>query len=162
MTRGAAVDFEKKLMDLGIQVPAVPPRVGLYVPAVRTGNLVFCSGQGPIADGVLKYVGRIGDTLVLQDGVNAARICALNCLAEIRSVLGSLNAIKRFVQVRGFVNSAPDFLDQPKVVNGASQLLLDVFGPAGEHVRTAVGTSVLPSNIAVEIEMVVEALDAGE
>jgi enamine deaminase RidA (YjgF/YER057c/UK114 family) len=73
-----------------------------------------------------------------------------------------LNAIKRFVQVRGFVNSAPDFLDQPKVVNGASQLLLDVFGPAGEHVRTAVGTSVLPSNIAVEIEMVVEALDAGE
>jgi enamine deaminase RidA (YjgF/YER057c/UK114 family) len=151
------MDFEKAVVDLGLRIPEVPPRVGLYVPAVRTGNLVFCSGQGPFMEGALRYVGRVGETLSLEDGVKAARICALNCLAEIRSALGSLNGIRRIVQVRGFVNSAPDFLDQPKVVNGASQLLLDIFGAAGEHVRTAVGASVLPSNIAVEIEMVVEA-----
>jgi enamine deaminase RidA (YjgF/YER057c/UK114 family) len=151
------MDYEKALSDLGLVIPTLPPRYGLYVPAVRSGNLVFCSGQGPFADGGLKYVGRVGDTLSLEDGAAAARICALNCLAEIRSVLGSLNEIRRVVQVRGFVNSAPGFLDQPKVVNGASQLLLDVFGQAGEHARTAVGTSILPSNIAVEIEMVIEA-----
>jgi enamine deaminase RidA (YjgF/YER057c/UK114 family) len=151
------MDFERKAIDLGYAIPAVPPRVGLYVPAVRTGNLVFCSGQGPSVEGALKYVGRIGEELSIDDGAGAARICALNCLAEIRSVLGSLNDIRRIVQVRGFVNSAPHFLDQPKVVNGASQLLLDIFGAAGEHARTAVGTSVLPGNIAVEIEMVVEA-----
>ena len=156
------MDFEKAVVDLGLAIPAVPPRVGLYIPAVRTGNLVFCSGQGPFAGGALKYVGRIGETLSLEDGVKAARICTLNCLSEIRSVLGSLNGIRRIVQVRGFVNSAPDFLDQPKVVNGASQLLLDIFGAAGEHVRTAVGASVLPGNIAVEIEMVVEAIPASE
>ena len=150
-------DYEQALRDLGLAIPELPPRYGLYVPAVRTGNLVFCSGQGPFADGTLKYVGKVGGPLSLEEGVAAARICALNCLAEIRSVLGSLNGIRRIVKVLGFVNSAPGFLDQPKVVNGASQLLLDIFGPAGEHARTAVGTSILPSDIAVEIEMVVEA-----
>jgi enamine deaminase RidA (YjgF/YER057c/UK114 family) len=149
-------DFEKRLRDLGYDIPKVPPPMGLYVPAVRTGSLVFCSGQGPSVDGVLKYVGRIGDTLTQEDGYQAARIAALNCLAEIRSVIGSLNNIRRIVSLRGFVNSAPDFFDQPKVVNGASQLLLDVFGDAGRHARAALGTSILPSNIAVELEMVVE------
>ena len=149
-------DFEKKLHDLGLTIPKVPAAMGLYVPAVRTGSLVFCSGQGPSVDGVLKYVGRIGDTLTMEDGYKAAHIAALNCLAEIRSVIGSLNKIRRIVSLRGFVNSAPDFFDQPKVVNGASQLLLDVFGDAGKHARAALGTSSLPSNIAVELEMVVE------
>jgi enamine deaminase RidA (YjgF/YER057c/UK114 family) len=149
-------DYEKKLHDLGHAVPQVPAAMGLYVPAVRTGSLVFCSGQGPSVEGVLKFVGRVGDTLTLEDGVQAARICALNCLAEIRSVIGSLNNIRRIVHLRGFVNSAPSFFDQPKVVNGASQLMLDVFGEAGRHARAALGASNLPSNIAVELEMVVE------
>ncbi len=149
-------DFEKRLKDLGLTVPQPPAPMGLYVPAVRTGSLVFCSGQGPSVEGVLKYVGKVGDTLTLEDGIQAARICALNCLAEVRSVIGSLNSIRRIVHLRGFVNSAPDFFDQPKVVNGASQLMLDVFGEAGRHARAALGTAILPSNIAVELEMVVE------
>jgi len=151
------MDYEKKLADLGLSLPKLPPRAGLYLPAVKTGRLVFCSGQGPFADGAMKFVGRVGAELNVEDGAAAARICALNCLAEISSVLGSLNGIRRVVQVRGFVNSAPDFHDQPKVLNGASQLLLDLFGAAGEHARTAIGTSNLPGNIAVEIDMVVEA-----
>ena len=149
-------DYEKRLKDLGLTVPQLPPPMGLYVPAVRTGSLVFCSGQGPSVEGVLKYVGKVGDTLTLEDGVQAARICALNCLAEVRSVTGSLNSIRRIVHLRGFVNSAPDFFDQPKVVNGASQLMLDIFGEAGRHARAALGSANLPSNIAVELEMVVE------
>jgi len=149
-------DYEKRLRDLGLIVPQLPPPMGLYVPAVRTGSLVFCSGQGPSVEGVLKYVGKVGDTLTLEDGYQAARICALNCLAEVRSVIGSLNAVRRIVHLRGFVNSAPSFFDQPKVVNGASQLMIDVFGEAGRHARAALGTSNLPSNIAVELEMVVE------
>ena len=149
-------DFEKRLKDLGLTIPQPPAPMGLYVPAVRTGSLVFCSGQGPSVEGVLKYVGKVGGTLTLEDGIQAARICALNCLAEVRSVIGSLNSIRRIVHLRGFVNSAPDFFDQPKVVNGASQLMLDVFGETGSHARAALGTANLPSNIAVELEMVVE------
>ena len=149
-------DYEKRVRDLGFAIPQVPAAMGLYVPAVRTGSLVFCSGQGPSVEGVLKYVGKVGDTLTQEDGYQAARICALNCLAEVRSVIGSLNKIRRIVSLRGFVNSAPDFFDQPKVVNGASQLMLDVFGEAGRHARAALGTSNLPFNIAVELEMVVE------
>ena len=156
MSNTSKPDFEKKLKDFGFTVPQPPAPMGLYVPAVRTGSLVFCSGQGPSVDGVLKFVGKIGDTLTLEDGQQAARICALNCLAEVRSVIGSLNRIRRIVHLRGFVNSAPGFFDQPKVVNGASQLMLDVFGEAGRHARAALGTSNLPSNIAVELEMVVE------
>jgi enamine deaminase RidA (YjgF/YER057c/UK114 family) len=151
------MDFEKALRDLGLSLPPLPPRAGLYVPAVRTGNLVFCSGQGPFADGAVKFVGKVGAGLSVEEGAAAARICALNCLAEISSVLGSLNSVHRIVEVRGFVNSAPDFQDQPRVVNGASRLLLDIFGSAGEHARTAIGTPNLPGNIAVEIDMVVQA-----
>jgi enamine deaminase RidA (YjgF/YER057c/UK114 family) len=147
---------EEKLREMGLEVPPIPPAAGRYVPAVRTGNLVFCSGQGPYADGSMKFIGRVGDTLSVEDGRSAARLCALNCLAEIRSVIGSLDRIRRIVSVRGFVNSASSFYDQPKVLDGASQLLVDIFGDQGRHVRCALGTSVLPSNIAVEVEMVAE------
>ena len=151
------IDYEKRLTELGFSLPDLPPRAGLYVPAVRTGNLVFCSSQGPLADGAIKFVGKVGAGLSVEDGMAAARICALNCLAAITTVLGSLNGVQRIVQVRGYVNSAPDFHDQPKVINGASQLLLDIFGAAGEHARAAIGTSNLPLDITVELDMVVEA-----
>jgi enamine deaminase RidA (YjgF/YER057c/UK114 family) len=151
--------FEKRLQEMGLAIPQIPPAAGRYVPAVRTGNLVFCSGQGPYAEGSMKFIGRVGDTLSLEDGRSAARLCALNCLAEIRSVTGSLDAIRQIVSVRGFVNSASTFFDQPKVLDGTSQLLIDIFGDRGRHARCALGTSVLPSNIAVEVEMVVEVED---
>jgi enamine deaminase RidA (YjgF/YER057c/UK114 family) len=150
---------EERLREMGITVPTLPPAQGRYVPAVRTGNLVFCSGQGPYTEGIMKFTGRVGDTLTVENGRDAARICALNCLAEIRSVIGSLDKIRRVVSVRGFVNSADSFFEQPKVMDGASQLLVDVFGNAGRHARCALGTSVLPQNIAVEVEMVVEVVD---
>jgi enamine deaminase RidA (YjgF/YER057c/UK114 family) len=149
-------DYESRFKELGLFLPELPPAAGAYVPAVRSGNLIFCSGQGPYKDGKFPYIGRIGETLSLEDGYQAARIAALNCLAEICSLIGSINNIVHIVQVRGFVNSAATFTDQPKVVNGASELLIDIFGDAGKHARCALGTSVLPMNIPVEIEMVAE------
>ena len=148
--------FEARLKELGLSLPEIPPAAGAYVPAVQSGNLIFCSGQGPYKNGAFAYIGKVGDNLSLEDGYQAARIAVLNCLAEICSLIGSLNKIKRVVQIRGFVNSAPEFHDQPKVVNGASELVLDIFGNAGKHARSALGTSNLPMNIPVEIEMVVE------
>jgi len=149
-------DYEVRLKELGLSIPSLPPAAGNYVPAVKVGNLVFCSGQGPYKDGGFAYIGKVGDNLSLEDGYKAARIAALNCLAEICTVIGSINRIARVVQVRGFVNSAPGFTDQPKVVNGASDLLVEILGEAGRHARAALGTSSLPMNIPVEIEMVVE------
>lgn len=151
-------DYEIRLKELGLSIPSLPPAAGNYVPAVRVGNLVFCSGQGPYKDGGFAYTGKVGDTLSLEDGYKAARIAALNCLAEICSVIGSINKIVRVIHVRGFVNSTPTFTDQPKVVNGASDLLVEIFGDAGRHARAALGTSSLPMNIPVEIEMVVEVM----
>ena len=141
---------------IGLSLPEIPPAAGAYVPAVKSGNLVLCSGQGPSKDGSFAYLGKVGNDLSLEEGYQAARIAALNCLAAICSVIGSLNNIKRVVQVKGYVNSAPDFYDQPKVVNGASELLLEIFGEVGKHARCALGTSNLPMNIPVEVEMVVE------
>ena len=149
-------DYEARLKELGLSLPEIPPAAGAYVPAVKSGNLVFCSGQGPYKDGSFAYIGKVGDDLSLEEGYQAARIAALNCLAEICSLIGSLNKIKKVVQVKGYVNSAPDFHDQPKVVNGASELLLEIFGDAGRHARCALGTSNLPMNIPVEVEMIVE------
>ncbi|MCK4682466.1 RidA family protein [Candidatus Bipolaricaulota bacterium] len=149
-------DYEARLNELGLSIPEIVPAAGAYVPAVQSGNLVFCSGQGPYKDGSFAYVGQVGSDVSLDNAYQAARIAALNCLAEIRTVIGSLNRISRVVQIRAFVNSAPDFHDQPKVANGASELILDLFGNAGKHARCALGTSNLPSNIPVEVEMVVE------
>jgi enamine deaminase RidA (YjgF/YER057c/UK114 family) len=147
---------ETRLKELGLSIPEIPPAAGAYVPAVRVGKLVFCSGQGPYKDGKFPYLGVVGSDLSLEEGYQAARIAALNCLAEICSIVGSIDNIVRVVQVRGFIASAPDFFDQPKVLNGASELLLDLFGESGRHARSALGTSVLPKNIPVEVEMVVE------
>jgi len=127
-----------------------------YVRAVRSGNLLFVSGHGPMKDGVPQYVGKVGRDLGLDQGYAAARLTALNLLATIRAELGSLDRVARVVKVVGFVNSASGFSDQPKVINGASELFQEVFGEAGRHARSAVGVTELPMNIAVEVEAIVE------
>ena len=146
---------EEKLAELGLELPAVAKPVAEYVPGVHVGDMVYVSGQGPIRDGRIVYVGRVGAEVSVEEAYEAARIACLNCLAVVKSVAGSLDAIDRVVQVRGFVNSAPDFNDQPKVVNGVSDLLVQVLGDRGRHARAALGTSNLPSNIPVEVEMIV-------
>lgn len=145
---------EERLKELGVKLPVVSKPVAEYVPAKCVGNLVYVSGQGPIRDGKAVYVGRVGKEVSLDEAYKAAEICALNCLAAIKSVVGSLEEVEEIVQVRGFVNSADDFHDQPKVINGASELLVRAFGDRGRHVRAALGTSNLPGNIPVEIEMI--------
>ena len=148
---------EERLKELGYELPVVAKPVAQYVPAKRVGNLVYVSGQGPIRDGKPVYVGQVGGEVSADEAYKAAEICALNCLAAIKSVVGSLEEVKEIVQVRGFVNSASDFHDQPKVIDGASKLLVKVFGDSGHHVRAALGTSNLPGNIPVEVEMIVRA-----
>ncbi len=150
------IDYEMRLKELGLEIPKIPPAQGAYVPAVKTGNLVFCSGQGSYRDGAHVYTGQIGVDVTPEEAYDAARIAGLNCLAEICSVIGSINNIKRIVQVRGFINSSDDFHDQPTVLNGTSELMLELFGENGKHARCALGTNNLPGNIPVEVEMIVE------
>ena len=145
---------EQRLEELGFELPVTPKPVAEYVPAKRVGGLVYVSGQGPIRNGKPVYVGQVGGEVSPDEAYKAAEICALNCLAAIKSVVGSLEEVKEIVQVRGFVNSADDFHNQPKVINGASELLVRAFGDRGRHVRAALGTSNLPGNIPVEIEMI--------
>jgi len=147
--------IEAKLKNLGLELPRVPVPVAEYLPAKRVGEMIYCSGQGPIQDGKPAHVGRVGAKVSLEEAYRAAQLCVLNCLAAIKAVAGSLDAVKEIVQVHGFVNSAPDFRDQPKVVNGASELLVKLFGDCGRHARAALDTSNLPMNIPVEIEMLV-------
>lgn len=150
------MDAEKRLAGLGLTLPTPTPPAGAYVKAVQTGNLLFVSGHGPHQDGVLRYRGKVGRDLTLEEGYAAARLSMMNCLTSVRLALGSLDRVARIVKVLGFVNSAPGFVEQPKVINGGSDLLLDLFGEAGRHARSAVGMAELPSNIAVEIELVLE------
>jgi enamine deaminase RidA (YjgF/YER057c/UK114 family) len=147
--------FEEKLKELGLSLPQVAKPVAAYVPAVQAGRFVYTSGQIPFVEGDLKYKGRVGGDLSAQEGYEAARVCALNCLSAVKSVAGSLDNIERIVKVTGFVNSAQGFSGQPGVINGASELLGQIFGEAGMHARAAVGVSELPLNAAVEVEMVV-------
>lgn len=150
------MSVEAKLKELGITIPQAAKPVAAYVPAVRTGNLIFVSGQLPIVGGELKCKGIVGRDVDIQQGYEAARICAINCLAAIKTVEPDLDKVRRIVKVTGFVNSIPDSGDQPKVVNGASELLQAVFGERGIHARAAVGMSGLPLGAAVEVEMIVE------
>jgi enamine deaminase RidA (YjgF/YER057c/UK114 family) len=142
---------EDKLQSLGLVLPEVRPAVGNYVGCVRVGNLLFTAGQG-----VDQYHGKLGSNLTLEDGYAASRQSMLNLLAVVQKELGSLNKIKRVVKLLGFVNCTEDFTDQPKVINGASDLLVDVFGEKGKHARSAVGMAQLPGGTAIEIEMIVE------
>ncbi len=148
--------FEEKIKKMGITIPEVVKPLAAYIPAMLVGNLVMTSGQVPISDGKVKYVGKVGNDLSEDEGKDAAKLCALNCLSAIKSVIGNLDKIKRVVKLTVFVSSAEGFTSQPKVANGASEFIGEIFGDAGKHVRSAVGVSELPLNSAVEIEMIVE------
>jgi len=150
------MDIEKRLKELGITLPAPPKPVANYVPAVRAGNLLFVSGHGPYNDGKTMVSGKLGKELTIEEGYKTARNVALNCLASVKATLGDLNKVKRVVKLLGMVNCTEDFKDQPKVINGASDLLVEVFGDAGRHARSAVGMQSLPNGIPVEIEMILE------
>jgi enamine deaminase RidA (YjgF/YER057c/UK114 family) len=147
---------EEKLTSMGLSVPQVAAPVASYVPAVRTGAYVFTSGQLPLRDGTLIATGTVGDAVTPEQATECARQCALNGLAAIRAEIGELSSVTRVVKVVVFVASASGFTGQPQVANGASELLGDVFGPAGQHARSAVGVSALPLGAPVEVEMVVE------
>ena len=145
----------ERLAELGLELPSVVPPVAAYVPAVRSGDLVFTSGQLPMVEGSLPAVGKVGALVTPEQAKGLARTCALNALAAIDALVG-LESVVRVVKVVGFVSSAPDFTGQPSVVNGASELLGDVFGEAGQHARSAVGVASLPLDAPVEVELVVE------
>jgi enamine deaminase RidA (YjgF/YER057c/UK114 family) len=147
---------EAKLAELGLKLPDVAAPAGAYIPAVRSGNHVYTSGQLPMIDGTLPMTGKVGAEVSAEDAKALAQRCALNALAAVKAELGDLAQVKRVVKVVGFVASAPDFTAQPGVVNGASELLGAVFGEAGRHARSAVGVAVLPLDSPVEVELVVE------
>ena len=150
--------IDARLKQLGIELPDISPPAANYVPYVISGNLVFVSGQITMWNGELKHVGTVGDDISLDDGYRAARLCGLNLLAQARAALGGdLDRIRQVVKLGGFVNCTPDFTDQPKVVNGASDLMVEVLGDAGRHARFAVGAPSLPLGIAVEVDGVFEA-----
>lgn len=146
----------QRLAELGLELPPVPRPAGSYVPATRTGNLVYTAGQLPFRDGELAFEGKVGADVSLEEASEAARLCALNALAAAAEAAGGLDGIGRVVKVTGFVASAPGFTGQPAVVNGASDLLGEVFGEAGLHARSAVGVAELPRGVPVEVEMIVE------
>ncbi len=147
---------ESKLSELKLSLPEAPKPVAAYIPAKQTGNLVFTAGQLPMVNGELISKGLLGQDVEIDEANKAARICTLNALAAIKGVIGDLDRIKQIVRVVGYVASVPSFTQQPAVVNGASELLLEIFGENGKHARSAVGMAVLPLNASVEIELTVE------
>lgn len=147
---------EKRLAEIGITLPTVPVPLAAYVPGVQNGNMVYTSGQLPMENGILKYKGRLGETIQTQDGYDAARQCAVNCLGVVKSLIGDLDRVERVIKVTGFVNSTADFTEQPKVINGASELLEAAFGSIGSHARSAVGVASLPLGAACEVEIIVQ------
>jgi enamine deaminase RidA (YjgF/YER057c/UK114 family) len=152
------MSISQKLSDLNITLPSAAAPAANYVPFVQSGNLLFISGQLPFENGQLIHKGRLGENLSLEEGYKAARQCAINIIAQINAA-GGLEKVARVVRLGGFVNSTGDFTDQPKVVNGASDLFVEVFGDAGRHARAAVGVPSLPLGVAVEVDAVVELAD---
>ncbi len=142
--------IESRLREMGLELPEVHTPVGLYIPVNRAGNFVYTSGQGS-----RQHRGKLGADLTIAEGQEAAKYCMLQCLACIKKEIGNLDKVEKIFKVLGFVNSAPGFNQQPQVINGASQLLLDLFGDKGRHARSAVGANELPNDVAVEIEMLV-------
>jgi enamine deaminase RidA (YjgF/YER057c/UK114 family) len=147
---------EERLAELGLAVPEVAKPVAAYVPAVRSGNYVFTSGQLPMREGQLITTGKVGGEVTAEEAVECARQCALNAIAAVRAEIGELSDVKRIVKVVAFVASTPDFTGQPRVANGASELFGEVFGEVGQHARSAVGVPVLPLDAPVEVELIVE------
>ena len=149
-------NIESRIKEIGFSLPEAPKPVAAYIPAKQTGNLVFTAGQLPMVNGELISKGLLGQDVEIDEANKAARICTLNALAAIKGVIGDLDRIKQIVRVVGYVASVPTFTQQPAVVNGASELLLEIFGENGKHARSAVGMAVLPLNASVEIELTVE------
>jgi enamine deaminase RidA (YjgF/YER057c/UK114 family) len=147
---------EARLKALGIELPTPPRPVATYAMAVRSGDLLFLSGHGPLRDGRVVYQGKVGRDLSIEQGQEAARLTGLNLLASVRDALGSLDRVRQVVKVLGMVQCADDFTEHPKVINGFSDLMVEVFGDAGRHARSAVGMGSLPLGIPVEVEMVLE------
>jgi enamine deaminase RidA (YjgF/YER057c/UK114 family) len=152
------MSYDDKLVELGLTLPVAPKPVATYVPAVRVGDLLYLSGVLPSRDGQLVMTGKLGDTLSIEQGMEASKIAVLNALAIVRSEVGSLDYIKRIVKMVGHIASAPGFTGQPEVLNGASDLLVAVFGDRGRHARVAVGAAELPRQAPVEIELIVQVL----
>jgi enamine deaminase RidA (YjgF/YER057c/UK114 family) len=151
--RAMSGQVEAKIEQLGHRLPAAPEAVGFYVPVLKTGNLVVTSGQLPFMGKELVFKGKVGSEIHEEDGINAARICVLNALAQIKACVGDLDKVTRIVRLEGFVQSAEKFRNQPHILNGASQFLADVFGEKGRHTRTAIGVSEMPLNAAVQIAL---------
>ncbi|MFC6884987.1 MULTISPECIES: RidA family protein [Actinomadura] len=147
---------EERIRELGLELPEVVKPLASYVPTVRTGSLVYTAGQVPMVRGELPVTGRVGAEVTVEQGIEQARICALNAIAAVKAEVGELSRVARIVKVVGFVASTPDFGGHPQVVNGASDLLGQVFGEAGVHARSAVGVASLPRNAAVEVELIAE------
>ncbi|HUV14005.1 MAG TPA: RidA family protein [Acidobacteriota bacterium] len=150
------METEAKLKEMGFTLPKPPQPVAAYLPAVQVGDLLFLSGTTCYKDGEFLYTGRVGAELTIEQGYIAARQTALNLLSVIKATLGSLDQVERVVKLNGYVNSAPDFDRQPKVINGASELLEELYGERGKHARTAIGVSDLPAHIPVEIELIIQ------
>ena len=150
---------EARLAELGVTLPTPPAAAGAYVPAVRTGNLLYLAGTLPMKDGKVTSLGKVGREVDLVQAADAARLCTLNALANAKAALGSLDRITRVVMVNGFVNGVDGFSDSPKVLNGASEFLLQVFGDAGKHARAAVSVNGLPLGVSVEVQLVLEVRD---
>jgi enamine deaminase RidA (YjgF/YER057c/UK114 family) len=156
LTYGQDGMIESKLKAMAITLPEAGKPIGSYVTSVRTGNLLYTSGHIPYNDGKTKLTGKLGRDLTVEEGNKVARNVALNCLATVKASIGDLDKVKRIVKVLGLVNATEDFKDQPKVMNGASDLLVEIFGEKGKHARSAVGVASLPNGVPVEIEMILE------
>jgi enamine deaminase RidA (YjgF/YER057c/UK114 family) len=153
------IDFDKKLKELNVELFTPGKPIANYVKAVRTGNLLFLAGHGPTKADGSNITGKVGKDLTIEQGYEAAKQTAIALLSTIKAEIGDLNKVKRIIKVNGWVNCPAEFTDQPKVINGCSDLLVAVFGDKGKHARAALGANALPSNIAVEIEMVIELED---
>jgi enamine deaminase RidA (YjgF/YER057c/UK114 family) len=151
-----AGQIEARLKEIGITLPAAAAPLASYVPTVQTGSLLFLSGQVTLKNGKREFVGKLGRDFTTEEGAQAARLCALNIVAQLKAALGDLDRVRRIVKLTGFVNAAPDFTEQPQVVNGASDLLAEIFGDKGKHARSAVGVGSLPGGVACEVEAIVE------
>lgn len=149
--------IDKRLAELGIVLPTPAKPIANYVPWVRTGNLIYISGQGAVKDGKIEYTGKVGDTLSIEDAIASARLTAINIIAHLRDACGGdLDRVKRIVKLLGLVNCTPTFGEHPKVINGASDLMVEVFGDKGRHARSAVGAPSLPFGLSVEVEAIAE------
>jgi enamine deaminase RidA (YjgF/YER057c/UK114 family) len=156
ITSVMAQDIEQKLKEKGIVLPVAAKPVATYVNAVRVGNLIFLAGKGPLKTDGSYITGKVGKDITIQEGYDAARLTGINALAALKAEIGDLNKVKRIVKVLGMVNCESNFMDHPKVINGFSDLMVEIFGEKGKHARSAVGMGSLPMNTSVEVEMIVE------